>query len=94
MADAITSTLNRDFDRWDKEVTKIREEIKRIELRRRQENQAWDREVDMLERKEQIAEGRKQDIRRQIEKRTQELERAQAKAANDNKPPQRSSSIW
>jgi chromosome segregation ATPase len=94
MADSVLTSLNRDLERWEADIARAREEIKRIETKRRSENVLWDRDVDTQERKITSAETRRQDIKRQIESRNRELERA-SEAANKNSAPQKKASgFW
>lgn len=95
MADSVLTSLNRDLERWESDIARARQEIKTIETKRRQENLLCDRDVETLERKIEAAEQRRRDIRRQVEKRTEELARATTKAANDTSAPtKRASGFW
>ncbi len=95
MADSVLISLNRDLERYESDIERARQAIKAIETKRRQENLLWDRDVDTLERKIETLEQRRRDIRRQVEKRNDEIARSTPKAANDNgTPTKRASGFW
>lgn len=95
MADSVLISLNRDLERYESDIERARQAIKAIETKRRQENLLWDRDVDTLERKIETMEQRRRDIRRQVEKRNDEIARSAPKAANDNATPtKRASGFW
>lgn len=94
MADGVLTTLNNDFDRWEKDISYTRAEIKRIDDKRRRENELWDKDIRTLEKKIEVSEQRKRDVRRQMERRQEELDRIREREERENKDGQTKKTGW